>query len=186
MLAGGRILVISSDMNFFGAIGKFQTQIEEYSLRETREKAMNGEAEAQYTLGTAYYGGSGVEQNDWEAAYWFQRAAEQNHAKSQTSLGMMYVLGRGVPKDLIEGYKWITVAARRGYPGAIKARNTVKGRISDEDRAAAEQAATDFIDHWKHEEEMRKRAEEEEKAEAARRNEAEVNSTDPGTRSTED
>jgi TPR repeat protein len=146
-------------LNLLGAVGRFLTQIEEYSLRDTREAAMNGDATAQYTLGTAYYGGSGVEQNDWEAAYWFQRAAEQNNARAQTSLGMMYVLGRGVPKDVIEGYKWITIAARRGFPGAQRARKTVKPRLTEEEIAAAEQAATDFKNHWEHEQEMRKQAE---------------------------
>jgi len=155
-------------LNLLGAVGRFLTQIEEYSLRDTREAAMNGDAAAQYTLGTAYYGGSGVEQNDWEAAYWFQRAAEQNHAKSQTSLGMMYILGRGVPKDVIEGYKWITLAARRGFPGAVRARKTVRPRLSEEEIAAAEQAATDFKNHWEHEQETLKQAETELEADRKR------------------
>jgi TPR repeat protein len=155
-------------LNLLGAVGRFLTQIEEYSLRDTREAAMNGDAAAQYTLGTAYYGGSGVEQNDWEAAYWFQRAAEQNNARAQTSLGMMYVLGRGVPKDVIEGYKWITIAARRGFPGAQRARRTVKPRLTDEEITAAEQAATDFKNHWEHEQEMRQQAEAELEADRKR------------------
>ena len=46
-----------------------------------RPLAEKGDAEAQYSLGTLYAEGKGVEQNDATAFLWFQRAANQGVAE---------------------------------------------------------------------------------------------------------
>jgi TPR repeat protein len=135
-------------MSFLGAMFKIVNELNAFSLRDTREKALNGDVREQFLLGTAYLDGQGVDKNDWEAAYWFQRAADQGHAKAMTSLGIMHCLGRGVPKDAIEGVKWLTIAARRGHAPAKKSLETAKLKLSPEDLATAEQYADEYIRNW--------------------------------------
>jgi TPR repeat protein len=48
--------------------------------------AEEGDAKAQFTLGTLYSNGKGVPQDDAEAARWFRMAAEQGNEKAQASL----------------------------------------------------------------------------------------------------
>lgn len=135
-------------MSFLGSMFKIVNELNAFSLRDTREKALNGDVREQFLLGTAYLDGQGVDKNDWEAAYWFQRAADQGHAKAQTSLGIMYCLGRGVPKDAVEGCKWLIVAARRGHAPAKKSLETAKAKLTPDELASAEQYADDFIRQW--------------------------------------
>jgi hypothetical protein len=76
-----------------------------------RQAANQGNAEAQYNLGTLYEMGKGVHHNDFLAAYWHRRAAFQGHLSSQLALGGMYLVGRGVPQNNQEAYRWLNVAA---------------------------------------------------------------------------
>ncbi len=135
-------------MSFLGSMFKIVHELNAFSLRETREKAMNGDIREQFLLGSAYLEGSGVEKNEWEAAHWFQRAADKGHAKAMTSLGLMYCLGRGVPKDVIEGVKWLTIAARQGHAPAKKSLETAKVKLGPGELERAEQYADDFIRNW--------------------------------------
>ena len=135
-------------MSFLGAMFKIVNELNAFSLKDTREKALNGDVREQFLLGTAYLEGQGVDKNDWEAAYWFQRAADQGHAKAMTSLGIMYCLGRGVPKDAVEGCKWLIVASRRGHAPAKKSLETAKVKLTPDELVSAEQYADDFIRQW--------------------------------------
>ena len=47
-----------------------------------RERAEQGDAEAQWSLGLAYAKGEGVPQDDAEAARWYRLAAEQGYARA--------------------------------------------------------------------------------------------------------
>ena len=78
------------------------------------QRAVAGDAVAQYNLGVMYYEGQGVEQNFKDAAKWFRKAAEQENAIAQINLGLMYLRGKGVPEDLKEAAKWFRKAAEQG------------------------------------------------------------------------
>src|SRR5512136_323455 len=52
--------------------------------------AEKGDATAQYSLGTLYLEGQGVEQNDATAFMWFRRAADQGNAAAQYNVGASY------------------------------------------------------------------------------------------------
>ena len=97
-------------------------------LKWTREKAEQGDAEAQYELGLRHLWDSVYSQRRGllhsskfvpadrvEAAKWFRKAAEQGHAKAQSNLGWMYYYGNGVPKDKVEALKWHGKAAEQGH-----------------------------------------------------------------------
>ena len=55
--------------------------------------------------------GSGVPQDDVEAAAWHQAAAEKEHPEAQLEIGLRHGAGRGVSQDLIEAYRWLALAA---------------------------------------------------------------------------
>ncbi len=67
------------------------------ALREWRPLAEQGDAVAQFNLGTMYQLGRGVRQNHAEAIKWYRLAAQRGHVVAQVSLGRMYDRGDGVP-----------------------------------------------------------------------------------------
>src|SRR5687767_14943981 len=57
-------------------------------LRIICARAEQGDAQAQKDLADAYYlGDLGLAKNEAEAAKWFRKAADQNHAMAQSYLG---------------------------------------------------------------------------------------------------
>ena len=90
----------------------------ELSLDELKQKAEQGDADAQYNLGLMYYNGEGVPQDDTEAVRWWRAAAEQGFANAQSNLGVMYENGEGVPEDDEEAVRWFRAAAEQGLAEA--------------------------------------------------------------------
>jgi TPR repeat protein len=82
------------------------------------QAAIEGNAEAQFSLGVCYRDGNGGPQDYREAAKWFQKAAEQGDAEAQFSLGNCHRLGHGVPQDYVEAVQWFRMAAERGNADA--------------------------------------------------------------------
>jgi TPR repeat protein len=60
-------------------------------------------------------------------------------------LGMMYSTGRSVPADLVSAHKWFNIAAMRGNADAIRLRREVAGEMSENEIAAAQRAARDWL-----------------------------------------
>ena len=81
---------------------------------ETRARAEQGNAEAQFKLGRMYAKGEGVPQDYAQAVAWFRKAAEQGNAKGQNGLGAMYGSGQGVPQDWVQAVVWFRKAAEQG------------------------------------------------------------------------
>lgn len=91
------------------------------SAKLFEEFAQQGDAEAQYRVGSQYDLGEGVPANLNEALKWYRLSAKQNFAKAQTRLGQVYQLGRGVPKDVKVAAEWYRKAAHRNDPEAQQA-----------------------------------------------------------------
>jgi TPR repeat protein len=70
-----------------------------------------------------YDNGTGVAQDDTEAAKWFRLAADQGYAKAQNNLGALYARGQGVSRDYIQAYMWFALSAAQGNPPAAKNRD---------------------------------------------------------------
>jgi TPR repeat protein len=79
--------------------------------------AESGDSDAQFLLGAAY-ASSGNESDYAEAAQWYVKAAEQNHALAQFNLGIMYSKGQGVDRDKTVSQTWMSKAAALGDAGA--------------------------------------------------------------------
>ena len=108
-----------------GAAGALEEGIDAYRQHDYakavelwRPLADQGNAEAQYRLGTLYAEGKGVEQNDATAMTWFMRAAEQGNALAQYNAGASYAGGLGIAKSDVDAAKWFRRAADQGMPYA--------------------------------------------------------------------
>jgi len=55
-------------------------------IEELRERAEQGDAKAQYELGSCYERGKGVERNHEQAVEWFSRAAEQDFGPAKATI----------------------------------------------------------------------------------------------------
>ncbi|MDP3333952.1 MAG: tetratricopeptide repeat protein [Methylococcaceae bacterium] len=85
-----------------------------------RNAAEQGDAEAQFELGQMYKLGSGLEQDDEQALYWFSKAAEQGLPNAQYSLAEMYLNGcsGGLEPDDEQAVIWFRKAAEQGHANA--------------------------------------------------------------------
>jgi hypothetical protein len=83
-----------------------------------RDAAQQGNAEAQYQLGTMCWNGLGVTKDDGEAVQWYRHAADQGLAVAQYDLGVAYRDGRGVSKSEADFVQWNRKAADQGFPPA--------------------------------------------------------------------
>ena len=90
----------------------------DYAKALRRPLANDGNATAQFNLGSMYFTGRGAQQDYSAAALWFRKAAEQDHPKAKLYLGIMYANGQGVEKDLSAAGRWFKSAAEQGLPQA--------------------------------------------------------------------
>lgn len=101
----------------------------------TRAHAEAGHAEAQFGLG--FFHAATSPEDYTQALFWYQKAADQDHALAQFNLGQMYSLGHGMPKNDALGLMWIRRAAVGGDAGAQfelgsrYARTSVRGEQMD-------------------------------------------------------
>jgi len=84
------------------------------ALNEWRPLAQQGDADAQYNLGSMYGNGQGVTQDFTEALKWYRLSAAQGNANAQFNLGTMFDQGRGVRQDLSEALRWYSLSAAQG------------------------------------------------------------------------
>jgi TPR repeat protein len=83
-----------------------------------RTQAAQGDADAQYTLGTLYEFGIGVPQDYTKAREWYEKAAAQGNAIAQKQLGTLYEFDSGVPQDYAKARQWYKQAADQGLAEA--------------------------------------------------------------------
>ena len=93
--------------------GEYQKALEMWMLL-----AYEGDAEAQYRLGTMFLHGTGIGVSTDEAVYWLSRAAEQGESNAQYLLGAIYLSGKGLRSDREHGLEWWRAAANNGHSAA--------------------------------------------------------------------
>jgi hypothetical protein len=77
------------------------------------EAAEAGDPEACHRLGLAYRQGSSARpRDDFSAALWFRKAAEQGHREAMLALSDAYLGGHGVLRDRREAARWAEAAGR--------------------------------------------------------------------------
>ncbi len=96
-----------------------------HMIEDLRQRANEGDPEAQYKLGWRYSAGRDVPQNDEEAVKWLRKAADQGLAQAKHDLGVMYANGQGVLQDYLEAHMWWNLAAAQGNEEAREKRDIV-------------------------------------------------------------
>lgn len=105
-----------------------------------RTLAEDGVAAAQVSLAGLYAGGEVAGEPDPARAFqWYEAAAKQGDSVGQLNLGDMYARGRGVERDSVEAWVWLSLAAEQGRAWAEQRRSSLEERMTDDDRALAEQ-----------------------------------------------
>ena len=115
---------------------------------ELREKAEQGDVQAQYNLGIMYETGRGVPQDETEAVRWYRLAAEQGDAEAQFNLGAMYANGRGVPQDDVTAHMWCNLAESHATGAhqnqATQYRDIMADRLNADQLAEAQRLAREW------------------------------------------
>ena len=84
-------------------------------FEQAKEKADQGDVQAQWSLGRMYEDGRYGAEQDYNAAFvWYCQAANRGHAEAQWDLGRMYEKGLGVAQSNVEACAWYQKAADQG------------------------------------------------------------------------
>ncbi|WP_343618669.1 tetratricopeptide repeat protein [Ralstonia sp.] len=78
------------------------------------QRAVAGDADAQFAVAEALRQGMGVDKNLSQALRWYREAAEQGHVLAQNNLGSMLLNGMGTDKNPAEATIWYRKAAEQG------------------------------------------------------------------------
>ena len=110
---------------FSFAAGNFQKGYEAHlrgafsaAIKAWGPLAAQGDAAAQFNIGNLFVFGKGVREDNVQAAYWYNKSAEQDNVNAQYALGWMYENGEGVKKDLVKALLWYKKAADQKHSGA--------------------------------------------------------------------
>ncbi|MCB1626759.1 MAG: caspase family protein [Xanthomonadales bacterium] len=76
------------------------------ALKTWLPAAKSGDAEAMNYVGEIYEQGLGLEPDYALAAQWFRQAADKGNSSAMINLGALYEAGRGVPQDSTEALNW--------------------------------------------------------------------------------
>ena len=117
-------------------------------LQTLHTQAIQGNAEAQVSIGRLYVSGHGVPQDYGKAREWYEQAAPQGDAWAQVNLGLLYASGQGVPQDDVRTYMWYNLAAPHLTDDEQKLvaenRDTVARRMIPEQIADAKKRAREW------------------------------------------
>ncbi len=84
-------------------------------VASVRARAEGGDADAMFELGTMFsYGDKGMPEDPKQAAVWYRRGRDLDHATCTIHLGHCYVQGHGVGKSFSMAMYLYTVAAQNG------------------------------------------------------------------------
>lgn len=78
------------------------------------QRALTGDADAQFAVAEAYRQGIGVNEDLSQALRWYRSAADQGHPRAQNNLGSMLLNGMGTEKDPAEAAVWYRKAGEQG------------------------------------------------------------------------
>jgi len=87
-------------------------------LVSLQEKALQGDAKAEYRYGRLYENGWGRPVNYDEAAKWYRKSADQRYPKAQNSMGDLCARGLGVAQNYALAANWYRKAAEQGDAAA--------------------------------------------------------------------
>lgn len=90
----------------------------EPDVPQVQNRAEGGSIAHEIELGAAYLTGRGVQQDDKQAAYWYEKAAQAGDPEAQKEIGYFYQIGFGVPVDPVRAVHWYQLSASGGLLSA--------------------------------------------------------------------
>lgn len=113
------------------------------------ERALKGDAEAQFDLGKNYETGRiGLPKDFVQAEHWYREAANQGEPFAQASLGILYGFGKGVTPDLVQALMWYDLAADHTSGGdqvsIVEMRDDLASRMTPQQVAEARRLAKEW------------------------------------------
>jgi TPR repeat protein len=99
------------DTDFADRLSHFEKTLCPQKIDLYRYLSRKGDAWAMYRLGSSYAKGTGIRQDDTEALYWLQQAADRNYPDAYLALGMMYSDGMAFPPDHPTAFNWFSRSA---------------------------------------------------------------------------
>lgn len=96
------------------------------------ERALKGDADAQYELGKNYEAGRiGLPHDLAQAQHWYREAAAQGEPYSEFALGVLFNFGKGVNVDYVQAYAWYERAALHTSGGDRESIEEMRDRVAD-------------------------------------------------------
>lgn len=90
----------------------------EPDIPRTQASAERGSIQQQIELAAAYFAGKGVERDEKQAAYWYEKAANSGDPGAQLQIGFFYEAGIGVQRDSTRAVAWFERAVAGGSVAA--------------------------------------------------------------------
>jgi len=90
----------------------------EPDIPRTQTRAERGSVQQQIELAVAYLAGKGVERDEKQAAYWYEKAANSGDPVAQLQIGFFYEAGIGVQRDSARAVAWFQRAVAGGSVAA--------------------------------------------------------------------
>ena len=81
---------------------------------EIQTRADGRSIQHEIELAAAYLTGRGVQKDEKQAAYWYEKAAEAGDPEAQKEIGYFYQIGLGVPIDPVRAVHWYRLSAAGG------------------------------------------------------------------------
>lgn len=98
----------------------------DFDLVTVSKLAEQGDAKAQFNLGSAYIEGEYVTQDFQVAREWLEKSAAQNYPDAQLGLGLMYAFASGVPMDFETARMWFQKACDNGEQEGCDMRDSLR------------------------------------------------------------
>jgi|GEM_PF-3426207 len=122
------------------------------SLEWGRRAAEAGDLRSQFIMGMRYRNGVGVARDPVQVVSWWTKSAERGFVRSQVMLGSFLAQLAVAPdvkpevasENRIEAAKWLIVSDSPRLPGAEKALEGVREKMSAEEISSAENRARDW------------------------------------------
>ena len=132
--------------NYQAGMKHYRPENAAQAVAELKPLAEQGDADAQFKLGSLYYQGLGLPQDYKEAIIWLRKAAEQRNVYAQVTLGTIYAEGvRGaIEKDYPQALMWFIFAAAEGDKEAMEFRDAMASRMTPSQIAEAQKMGREF------------------------------------------
>ena len=121
------LIFLGLSISLFKYIGLTQLGLYAYqngdykeALRLWKKAADQGDAEAQYSLGTLYDYGQGVQQNYSKAKELYEKACNGGNARACKNIGLLYLNGKGVQQNYSKAKEFFKKSCDGGYKNGCK------------------------------------------------------------------